>query len=364
MKNESLAGTTRHPMTIQLRKIWFTLQGPLIAILGAALVGAVIILLTGQNPLTAYAALLRGAFAGRGMVNLASTLNRAMPIVGMGLAASISFKSGFFNIGGEGQMVLGGVTAALVAIYTPLPAPVLLPLTLLAAGVVGGLYAVMAMFFEFRFNVPLLISTLILNYPARYIASYLVTSPFRDVPSGMNETLLVPEGVRFSNLVPGSQLNTGIILIAVLVVVSAWVIYRTVPGYNLRMAGLNRRFAIYGGIDIQKQGYLVMFASGAVAGLVGAILVLGVMYRFIDDALTSPLYAWVGIMAALLSGADPIGVALAGFVFSAIQTGGLGMERETSIPRELSLVLQALIIMFIAVRSYFSSNRKTEQPRT
>ncbi len=351
-------------MTVQLRKIWGTLQGPLIAILGAAVVGAVIILLTGQNPLNAYAALLRGAFAGRGMVNLASTLNRAMPIVGMGLAASISFKSGFFNIGGEGQMVLGGITAALVAIYTPLPAPVLLPLTLIMAALAGGLYAMMAMFFEFRFNVPLLISTLILNYPARYIASYLVTSPFRDVPSGMNESLLVPEGVRFSNLVPGSQLNTGIILIAILVVASAWVIYRTVPGYNLRMAGLNRRFAIYGGVDIQKQGYRVMFTSGAVAGLVGAILVLGVMYRFIDDALTSPLYAWVGVMAALLSGADPIGVALAGFIFSAIQTGGLGMERETSIPRELSLVLQALIIMFIAVRSYFSSNRNAEQPRT
>ena len=90
-------------------------------------------------------------------------------------------------------------------------------------------------------------------------------------------------------------------------------------------------------------------------------LVLGVLYRYIDDALTSPLYAWVGIMAALLSGSDPLGVALAGFVFSAIQTGGYGMERATNIPRELSLVLQALIIMFIAVRGSFQFGRKTEK---
>lgn len=352
------ADTDRVPLGTWLQRILGAVQAPGLAVLGAILVGAVIILVSGQNPLSAYGAMLQGAFAGKGLVNLASTLNRAIPIVGMGLAAAISIKSGFFNIGGEGQMVLGGITAALAAIYIPLPAPILLPLVLLLAALAGGLYALLAMFCEFRFNVPLLITTLILNYPARYLASYLVTSPFRDVPSGMNETLLVPEGVQFATLVPGSQLNTGSFLILALIIISAVVIYRTVPGYNLRMAGSNRRFAIYGGVNIRKVGYRVMAASGAVAGLVGAVLVLGVLYRYIDDALTSPLYAWVGIMAALLSGADPLGVALAGFVFSAIQTGGYGMERDTAIPRELSLVLQALIIMFIAVRGSFQFRRK------
>jgi simple sugar transport system permease protein len=125
------------------------------------------------------------------------------------------------------------------------------------------------------------------------------------------------------------------------------------------MAGKNRRFAIYGGVDIKKLDYWVIFISGAVAGIVGAVLVLGVFYRFIDLALTTPNYAWVGLMAALLAGADPVGVVLAGLVFSAIQTGGYGMERETSIPREMSLFLQALIIMFIAVRGSFQVRKKT-----
>jgi general nucleoside transport system permease protein len=329
------------------------IMGPLIAVLGAVLIGAVIILLTGHNPLSAYGAMVKGAFAGKGMTNLAATLNRAVPIVGMGLAAAVAFKSGFMNLGGEGQMVLGGVTAALIAVYLPLPAPLLLPTILICAALVGGLYSLLSMFLEFRFNVPILISTLILNYPARYLASYLVTSPFRDVASGMNQSKMVPVGVRLAVLVPGSQLNSGIFIILTLVVISAFVIYRTVHGYNLRMTGSNRRFAIYGGVDVKKMGYRVMFFSGVIAGLVGAILVVGVLYRYIDDALTSPLYAWVGIMAALLSGSDPLGVALAGFVFSVIQTGGYGMERDTNIPRQLSLILQALIIMFIAVRNSF-----------
>ncbi len=361
MRDEGTLQPVRNPAWAGLQRILAGLQAPGLAVLGALLVGAVIILATGQNPLSAYWAMIQGAFAGKGLVNLASTLNRAIPIVGMGLAAAVSIKSGFFNIGGEGQMVLGGITAALTAIYLPLPAPVLLPLVLILAALAGGLYASIAMFCEFRFNVPLLISTLIMNYPARYLASYLVTTPFRDVPSGMNESLLVPEGVQFANLVPGSQLNTGAFLILILIILSAVVIYGTVTGYNLRMAGLNRRFAIYGGVDIKKVGYKIMFTSGAIAGLVGAVLVLGVFYRYIDDALTSPLYAWVGIMAALLSGSDPLGVALAGFVFSAIQTGGYGMERDTNIPRELSLVLQALIIMFIAVRGSFQFGRKGEK---
>ncbi|MDR3573605.1 MAG: ABC transporter permease [Anaerolineaceae bacterium] len=361
MKAEGTVGTAQLPVRYGLLKLLRMLEGPIIAILGAILIGAVLILLTGQNPLSAYWAMLTGAFAGKGLTNLASTLNRAIPIVGMGLAAAISFKAGFFNIGGEGQMVLGGVVTALVAIYLHLPAPVLMPVILLCAILTGGLYAALAAFLEFQFSVPLLISTLILNYPADYLASYLVTTPFRDVPSGMNESLMVPQGVRLSILVPNSQLNSGIFIILALIGIAAFVIYRTVPGYNLRMAGLNRRFAIYGGVNTKKLGYWSMFASGAVAGLVGALLVLGVLYRYIDGAMTSPLYAWVGVMAALLSGSDPFGVMIAGFVFSAIQTGGYGMERDTNIPRELSLVLQALIIMFIAVRANFHISRKADE---
>jgi general nucleoside transport system permease protein len=359
MKAESTAGL----VPLSHKKKWLNtlgvLQGPVLAILGALIVGSIVITVTGRNPINAYWAMFKGAFAGKGFVNLASTLNRSVPIIGMGLAAAVAFRAGFFNIGGEGQMVLGGFSAALVAIYLPLSSPVILPVALLSAAVIGGLYALLAMVIEHNFNVPLLISTLLLNYPARLLTSYFVKNQFRDVASGLSQTLLVPKAARFALLTTGSQLNTGLFVILFLIIASALVIYRTVPGYDLRMIGLNRRFAIYGGVGVKKMDYGVMFVSGAVAGIVGAVMVLGVFYRYIDTALITPSYAWVGLMAALLSGADPLGVVFAGLVFSAITTGGYGMEKDTDIPREMSLFLQALIIMFIAIRGRFRIKRKT-----
>jgi simple sugar transport system permease protein len=307
-------------------------------------------IVTGHNPLEAYWAMLVGAVGGQ---NLSSTISRAAPIVGMGLAAALAFRAGFFNLGGEGQLVLGGLTAALAAIYLPLPGPVLLPVTFLAAALVAGLYAWLAAFFQFRFNVPLLISTLLMNYPARFFASYLVTHPFRDVPSGMPQTYMVPAAVNLPALSQDGRLHAGVFITLGLVLLAAFVIQRTVVGYEIRMAGLNANFVRYGGVDLKRLGYRVMFASGAMAGIVGAIEVLGTHQRFIDDALTSPLYAWVGLMTALLSGSNPLGVLVAGLFFSAVQTGGFALERDTEVPRELSRVLQALIILLVAARQRF-----------
>ena len=338
------------PLCAGLRPIISALQAPLIAILGAMLIGAVIMVMTGHNPLQAYWAMLEGAVGGQ---NLAATLSRAAPIVGMGLTAAVAFRAGFFNLGGEGQLVLGGLTAALVAIYLPLPGLLLLPVAFLAGAVVAGLYAWLAAFFQFRFNVPLLISTLLMNYPARFFASYLVTHPFRDVPSGMPQTYLVPSTIKLPPLSQDGRLHAGIFITLGLVLLAAFVVNRTVIGYEIRMAGLNANFVRYGGVNLRRLGYRVMFASGAIAGIVGAIEVLGVHQRFIDDALTSPLYAWVGLMTALLSGSNPLGVLVAGLFFSAVQTGGFALERATEVPRELSRVLQALIILLVAARQRF-----------
>lgn len=335
-----------------------TLQSPILAILGAVLVGAIIILITGRDPVSAYLEMFKGAFLGKNFSNFASTLNRAVPIIGLGVAASITFKAGLANIGVEGQMLLGAMTAALISIYLPLPGAVLLPISLLGAMIVGGLYALLALTLELKLKIPLIITTLILNYPAHYFTTYLVTFPFQDVASAMVQTKMVPESVRFAPLGSGSQLNTGSFTIVIIFLVTSFVMYHTVRGYNLRMVGLNRRFAIYGGVKTKKILYSSMFISGALAGFVGAIMVFGVFYRFIDGALTTPMYAWLGIMTAILADANPLGVTLAGMVFSAIQTGGYGMERNTDTPRELSQIIQSLIIMFIAVRNSLQIKRK------
>lgn len=327
------------------------IRAPLLAISGALVFGGVLLLLTGHDPIAAYAALLEGALGGRGGANLLATLQRATPIVGMGLATAVALRAGFLNLGGEGQLVLGALAAALTVLELPLAGPLLLPAGLLAGAAAGGLYAWLAYALEARFTVPLLISTLLLNYPARYLASYAVAHPWRDVASGMSQTALVPEAARLPALASGSGLHAGSLLILASVLAAAWLLHRTRVGYELRMTGLNADFARYGGIDVRRLGARVMIISGGLAGLVGAIEVLAVHHRFIDGALTQPLYAWTGLMTALLAGSAPLGVLAAGLLFSGIQTGGFGMERGAGVPRELSRVIQALAILLVAAAS-------------
>ena len=116
------------------------------------------------------------------------------------------------------------------------------------------------------------------------------------------------------------------------------------------MRGQNVRFAAYGGVRLERQSIAVMFASGAIAGLVGAIIVLGAQFRFTDGALLTPAYTWSGLMAALLANGEPVGAVLAGLFFAALQTGGFAMQRETAVPRVLTIVLQSIVILFLAVR--------------
>ena len=331
-----------------LERLATSLGPPLIAALIAMAAGGLLMLATGHDPIAAYRALVEGALGGRGGANLMATLARATPIVGLGLAAAVALRGGFLNLGGEGQLVLGALAAALVALHTPLPPVLLLPACLAGGALAGAAWALLATVFERRFGVSLLIGTLLLNYPARYLASYLANHPFRDVASGMTQTFRVPEELELPTLTAGGRLHAGALLILFLVLATDWIIRRTRVGYELRMTGLNPRFARYGGIATARLGWQVMLASGAIAGLVGALEVLGTHHRFIDGALTAPLYAWTGLMAALLAASSPLGALAAGLFLAGVHTGGFGMERGAHVPRELSRVLQALMILVIA----------------
>ena len=344
--------------------LFLAMGGPLLAILGAFSAGALLMLLTGHDPLSAYREMFEGALGGRRFANLMATLARATPIVGMGLAAAVALRGGYLNLGGEGQLVLGGLAAALVALYTPLPTVLLLPLVLLSGALAGAAWALLATVLEKRFHVPLLIGTLLLSYPARFLASYLVNYPFRDVASGMSQSFRIPESLELPRLVAGSRLHSGSLIVLMLVLAAAWTMRRTRAGYALRMTGLNPRFARYGGIDTRRLGFGAMAASGGIAGLVGALEVLGTHQRFIDGALTDPLYAWTGLMAALLAGSGPLGVLAAGLFFTGVHTGGFGMERGAGVPREISQVLQALMILLIATRTTRLFRRSGEKARS
>jgi ABC-type uncharacterized transport system permease subunit len=319
-----------------------------LALVGGFVIGGIIIFFSGENPFQAYYALVYGAVGDS--YNLAATLGRSMPIIGTGIAAALAFKAGLFNIGEEGQFVLGALAATVVALYFP-PGPAALVIALLSSLLAGGVWSLLSGWFQTRFNVPILISSLLMNYIAVNFTSYMISFPLIEVGGARNQTPMFPEATRFGRLIPGTSVHWGIFIIIGIVILVGWVMAKTVPGFNLRMFGANREFAVSNGVNPIKTTLLTMLASGMIAGIAGANQVLGVHYRFIDTSLTLPGYAWSGVMAAILSNNNPVGVVLAGLFFSALQTGALGMERATEVPSQLSDIVQALMIVFIAVRA-------------
>ncbi len=329
------------------RNLTSSFKAPVIAVIGGLLIGGIIMLISGFEPFSSYRALFDGAFGGKNSANLVGTLVRSAPIIGLALAASISFKAGFFNIGGEGQMVLGAITAAIIAIYAPFSAPITAVLAVLGAITVSGCYALIGAWLDIRFSIPLFISTLLLNYPANYFATYLANHPFRDLTTGEVQTQRIPAALQIPKIIPKTQFHAGILIIPILVFLAAYIFKYTKIGYKLRMCGYNKNFLTYGGVNTVKLEYGTLFISGALAGLIGVLEVFGMRYRYIPGMLTTPLYAWTAVTAAILANSNPIGVLFSGFLLAAIQNGGYGMERTSEVPREISRVIQAVIIMIV-----------------
>jgi simple sugar transport system permease protein len=316
----------------------------LVAIAGSVLGGAAIIWITGTNPWAAYGEMLHGAFLGSGLRN---SIGRAIPIVGMALALSLTFRAGVINLGGEGQMVVGGLAGTLTAIYVPGPGPVVMVLAVISGMIAGGLWALLPAFGQTRLRLPILITSLLLNYPARALTGYLVRFPFADPTVTSSSTVPVPDPNRIPKV---AGVSVTIVLVVALLVALAVLNRRTVPGYEIRMNGFNSRFTRYGGVDVERQTVWVMAASGAIAGLVGTHLVVGETFRFLDGDLVVTGFAWTGLLVTLLALHRPGPIAVAGFFFAALQIGGLAMQRNVNVPWQLAQVIQAVVIVLLAGR--------------
>ena len=324
---------------------------PLLAVGLGLLVGAVAIVLTGGSPVEGYQELIGGAVGKETAIQ--ATLARATPIVICGVGLALAFKAGCFNLGGEGQMIAAGVTTAVAAnLLGGLPAPLGIAGAVVAGCIAGALWALLAAWIQVRFEVPLLITTLLLNYVMIAFSAYLVAYPLRDLGGGaaVSQTVTIPEVFQLPFLAAGGRLHAGVLLLLVLPIVAWWWLRRTATGYELRMTGANPLFAEYGGVDRRQVILRTMALSGAICGLAGAVLVLGVHYRYIDATFTGPGYAWSGFTAALLAAGDPLTTLVTGVFLAALEVGSAGMERRTDIPLQVVDIVQAAIILMIAVR--------------
>ncbi len=313
----------------------------------AFLAGAAIVAVTGQDPFVAYREMFVGAISGSGLRN---TLARSIPIVGMALAVSVAFRAGVINLGGEGQMVVGGLAGTVVAIYTPGPGFFVIPVALLAGAVAGALWALLPAVGQTRLALPILITSLLLNYVGRAITGYMVRFPLADVSVTLATTRQVPETARMPKMPIFGGVSLSLVLVMVLLVVLTGFYSRSIVGYETRMAGYSGRFARYGGVAVERQTVGVMAVAGAIGGAIGTHLIIGDALRFIEGELVLSGLAWTGLLVSLLAANRPVFILLAGLLFSGLQIGGLAMQRNADISWRLAQVLQALVIIAVASR--------------
>lgn len=328
-----------------------TASEPLIAIALALAVGAIVVLVAGGSPATAYTALYDSSLGSLDAV--AESLRNAIPIILVGIGMGLAFKVGLFNIGGEGQMVFGALAAAVVGhALAGLPTVLLMPLVFVAGCLAAGLWAMLPGWWEVRFGAPLVITTLLLNYIADLLGTYLVTYPLRDATGGSTvaQSAPVPDKLLLPTIVPNTTLHIGVIAIVIVPVLLLVLLNRTVAGYRMRMSGLNRGFAEYGGVPMRRTVLTTMLLSGAVCGLAGVLYVLGDTQRYIDGSINGPILAWLGLVAALLARYHPGWTVLTGFFLGALSQGGTGLQLQTDVPLQLVNVIQAVLILMIAAR--------------
>lgn len=336
-----------------MKSQWSSIRPMLIAFGIALAFGAVLMLLSGSSPLQAYGELVSGAFGPTGWTG---TLTATIPVICCALAVAVPLRAGLVNLGGEGQLVGGGTAAVLVGTVFPvLPAPLSLIFAVAAAAVVGGVIGFIPAIMENKLGVPLLISSLLLSYPIIAIVSFLVRFVLLDTGTGLPQTKALPEAFHM----PTFGKISGALFIVIAIIVVVVIFDRATPsGFEIRLTGLNRNFTAYSGVAVDRITLGVMIAGGAIAGVAGALLVTAFPFRFVDSALIAPGFVWTGLLAAMLARANPLGGVLAAIFFAALQVGGTAMERETFVPRELSSILQAAIIIVLASVLALNSRKK------
>lgn len=332
------------------KNLFESLKLPFISITLGLIVGGIIIALSGGNPFAAIKGLIIGGFGTKHAIT--ATLTRATPIIFAGLSAALAWGSGYPSMGVSGQMILGAFTAAIAAVSFTGPKILVIVVSLSAGMLAGIIYSLIAAYISAKFEVYLLIVTLMMNYIAENIASYLTTYDFRDPLAADRlavQTQKITDGV-LPRIMPKYTLHYGFIIAVVCTLLVLFMMKRTSFGYKAKMSGLNPRFADYGGINSLKTMYLILMISGALAGLGGACESLGTRFRYIDGMITSAGYAWSGIIASLMSSNHPIGVFISSVFLAGLTTGGASIELRQGIPSEITAIIQGVLTMFVTAK--------------
>lgn len=344
--------------------LWLTaIAIPLVNVAVAFLAAGLVVALIGENPIEALAVMLRGALGSD--YGLGYTLFYATSYIFTGLAVAVAFHAGHFNIGGEGQALMGGLGAALVALSLPqLPAALLLPLCIAAAALGGAAWAFVPAWLQARRGSHIVITTIMFNFIAAALLVYLLVGPLKMAGSMAPETAKFTESAILPSIatiagwfgwtVARSPLNLSLVL-ALAAAVAVWVlIWHTRLGYRIRTVGANPDAAVYAGISPARITIVALMISGGLAGLMATNEILGSQGRLINEFVAGA--GFVGIAAALMGRGHPFGIVLASLLFGVLTQGGAELAFEKPrITREMIVVIQGFVILFAgALESLFA----------
>ena len=325
----------------------------IISIVLGLLVGAIALLIAGQNPIEAYSAMIEGTLGKPKYI--AWVIIKSTPLILTGLSIAFAFKTGLFNIGAEGQFIIGSLAATLAGVTLDLPAIIHVPLTLLIGALVGALWGGIVGFLKSKFGINEVIAAIMFNWIAFYFSNFMVrnsilTQPNSETSISINESASIKIDWLKDLVGPATRVNWGIVISIILVLVIAFILFKTTLGFELRGVGFNKFGAEYAGVNVDSSILKSMAIAGGLAGLAGAIQVSGVSQNISVLAVYEG-YGFDGIAVALIANSNPIGTIFAGLLFGIFKYGGSKMQSAVGAPSEVVSIVIGSIVYFIALSS-------------
>lgn len=331
----------------------FEVQRTLVAVGLALGLGLVVTLAVSENPMEAFGYFVTGPFTS--VRRFGAFLEAAVPLTFCGLAVSLVFSAGQFNIGADGQFFIGAIAATAAGIYLDLP-PVIHAVAALVSGVVAGALAgLVPGFLKSRWNASELVSSLMLNYVLFRLGMYFLIYRLKDPAVGALVSSQLKPTSWLRQFMPPTRLHSGLLVLAGAVVFCYYFLYRTKWGYETRMVGINQSFARYSGISVTTVMLYSQVLSGGIAGLAGAVEILGIYRRF--QWLSSPGYGFDGVIIAILARNNPLIVPIAAVFLAYLRTGADVMAMYSDVTGEMVSIIQAVIILLVTAEAFLSGYR-------
>jgi len=322
---------------------------PLLAVILGFITGAIVMIITGHDPIEAYTALLKGAGFFGNIKRFGDTLLNTTTLILTGLSVAFAFRTGLFNVGAAGQMLMGGFTAIYIGAAFKLPSYIHAPLAVVGAVLVGAAWAFIPGLLKAKFRIHEVVSTIMMNYIAMWSVYYLVPTLIPGSFNTESRPINPTASLRvewLTKLFKGSYINIGLVFAIVCIFLIWWILEKTTFGYELKSVGFNIHASRYAGMKVNRNMILSMMIAGALAGTAGATYYLG----FADNIKIGvlPTQGMEGIAVALLGLNTPFGVGLTALLFGFMNAGRLFMQASTDVPNELVPIIIAIIIFFAA----------------